>query len=1347
MIAGVKDINRNRETVMGMKHYKRMITIIITFLFTLFSFNYSAIASDINLNLLDEYYKVSHIWTGFVLGVDESSTLGVDASLNIVKPGYYDLSGSAGDNGERILKAYADVYYNGNLNYQSNSIESYSSQRYYISLDSAAPIEVSYLLSGSLNTSGPDAVGEISASIRVFRWRVIVGGIIDETLYSYNFQTRETQNISNQGSFTFFYDPGLAPPYNWKYEIYMDVYAIAGFITRIPTFQPATVVANINTFQVNLTPMLILTNDADGDGITDDVDNCPTIPNPDQTDTDNDGIGNVGDDDDDNDGWSDEVEITAGTDPLNPTSVPTDTDNDGVYDSIDNCPLTANPDQIDSNNDGVGDVCEGLTHWVSIAAGEEHTIALKSDGTLWAWGRNAYGQLGDGTTTDRYSPTQIGTDTDWVSIAAGSRHTIALKSDGTLWAWGANGVGQLGDGTTTDRYSPTQIGTDTDWVSIAAGGYFTIALKSDGTLWAWGANGVGQLGDGTTTRSLVPKKIGTDTDWVSIAAGTRHTIALKSYGTLWAWGANESGQLGVGMAQEFIGIPMLVLLYKSDFVAAGGYFTIALKSDGTLWAWGGNAHGQLGNGTTTNTLYPTQIETDTDWVTISAGDYFTIALKSDGTLWAWGGNAYGQLGDGTTTDGYSPVQMGSDNNWVSIAAGGYFTIAIKSDGTLWAWGRNNFGQLGDCTTINRYSPVQIMDTDGDGIGDACDNCPSTYNPDQADSDSDGIGDACDVNRPPIANDQSVSTNEDVPINISLIASDEDGDSLTYSVVIPPTYGTITGTASNVTYTPNANYNGSDSFKFKVNDGSEDSKIATVSITVNPVNDPPIANSQSISTNEDTSVNILLTTSDIDGDSLTYSVVTQPTNGTLSGNAPNLIYTPSLNYYGSDSFTYKANDGQADSNVATVSITVNSVNDLPIVSAGGDATINEGSTFSGSGSFEDPDPDTWTATVDYGDGSGIQPLTLTGKTFNLTNVYADNGIYTVTVVVTDNNGGIGTDTLTVMANNIAPTVNTEPDQTINEGDTASFSGSLSDPGADTHTIEWDFGDGTGATDTLTPTHVYADNGVYIVTLTVTDDDGGIGSDTVTATVNNVAPSVGLISAPIDPVVVGTEITVSAAFTDPGILDKQTATWDSGDGVTTEGTVTEENGSGSVEDTHIYTTPGVYTLTLTVTDKDGGEGLSVYRYVVVYDPEGGFVTGAGWINSPLGAYTVDPSLTGKANFGFVSKYKKGAIIPTGETKFQFKVADLNFYSDTYQWLVVAGAKAKYKGDGIINGEGNYGFMLTAIDGEIPGGGGEDKFRIKIWDKDNNDEIVYDNQLGDTEDADPTTVLGGGSIVIHK
>ena len=253
------------------------------------------------------------------------------------------------------------------------------------------------------------------------------------------------------------------------------------------------------------------------------------------------------------------------------------------------------------------------------------------------------------------------------------------------------------------------------------------------------------------------------------------------------------------------------------------------------------------------------------------------------------------------------------------------------------------------------------------------------------------------------------------------------------------------------------------------------------------------------------------------------------------------------------------------------------------------------------------------------------------------------------------------------------------------------------------------------------------------------------------ITNRPPEVGSIIALIDPVEVNTQINASADFTDPDDGDTHTAVWVWGDGSSdpdpdsiTEPTTTDP---GSVTGSHTYTSAGVYTVTLTVTDSFNESDQATFQFVVIYDPDAGFVTGGGWIDSPPEAYTPNPSLSGKANFGFVSKYKKGQSIPDGNTQFNFHVADLNFSSTEYEWLVIAGPNAKYKGSGTINGNGNYGFMLTGRDGQVNGGGGVDKFRIKIWDKNDNDTVVYDNQLGDADDGDATDAIEGGSIVIHS
>jgi hypothetical protein len=252
-----------------------------------------------------------------------------------------------------------------------------------------------------------------------------------------------------------------------------------------------------------------------------------------------------------------------------------------------------------------------------------------------------------------------------------------------------------------------------------------------------------------------------------------------------------------------------------------------------------------------------------------------------------------------------------------------------------------------------------------------------------------------------------------------------------------------------------------------------------------------------------------------------------------------------------------------------------------------------------------------------------------------------------------------------------------------------------------------------------------------------------TDSSTVTINNVPPTVGAISASVNPVPMNTAIDASANFTDPGILDTHTAVWNWGDGSSSPGVVTETNGSGSVAGSHTYTAAGIYTITLTVTDKDGGQGSSTYESVVVYNPNG-VVTGNGWIKSPPGAYKANPKLTGMATFGFVAMYKKGATVPTGATEFHFAAGNLNFYATSYQWLVVTGARAQCKGTGSINGTGNYGFMLTVIDGQAKGGGGLDKFRIKIMLGSN---VIYDNQMGAPDSANPTTAVAGFNIVVRQ
>ncbi len=336
-------------------------------------------------------------------------------------------------------------------------------------------------------------------------------------------------------------------------------------------------------------------------------------------------------------------------------------------------------------------------------------------------------------------------------------------------------------------------------------------------------------------------------------------------------------------------------------------------------------------------------------------------------------------------------------------------------------------------------------------------------------------------------------------------------------------------------------------------------------------------------------------------------------------------------------------------------------------------------------------------------------------------------------------------------NRAPTARAGGPYYGNEGSPVTFDGSQSsDPDGDGLTYYWTFGDGGTGTG-VSPSHTYTDNGTFAVTLRVTDSKGAVSAIAqTTAIISNVAPNITGITLASDPVPVGSTVGISGSFTDPSSADTPTATvnWDDGaGGLPAAVTQSTRTFAGS----RTFTAPGVYTVLVTVVDDDlGSATMTAATYIVVFDPSAGFVTGGGWLNSAPGSCVMasvcgsaDPG--GMATFGFVARYKKGASTPSGNTEFQYHTAGLDFSSASYQWLVVAGARAQYKGAGTINGSGNYGFLITAIDGQRPGGGGVDRFRIKIWELASG-SLVYDNKLGSPEDSDDSTALGGGSITIH-
>jgi alpha-tubulin suppressor-like RCC1 family protein len=339
-------------------------------------------------------------------------------------------------------------------------------------------------------------------------------------------------------------------------------------------------------------------------------------------------------------------------------------------------------------------------------------------GNLWTWGSNGSGQLGNNTTTDRSTPvTTFAGGTNWKQVASGINHTAAIKTDGTLWTWGSNGSGQLGNNTTTDRSTPvTTFAGGTNWKQVACGGAHTAAIKTDGTLWTCGRNDYGPLGNNTTTERLTPvTTFSGGTNWKQVAGGIFYTAAIKTDGTLWTWGRNTNGPLGDNTTTQR-NTPVTTFAGGTNWkqVSCGnGYTTAAIKTDGTLWTWGRNTYGPLGDNTTTDRSTPvTTFAGGTNWKQVSCGSEHTAAIKTDGTLWTWGRNnlfefvPLGCLGDNTTTTRSTPVTtFAGGTNWKQVSGGQSYTAAIKTDGTLWTWGYNSNGNLGNNTTTTRSTPV------------------------------------------------------------------------------------------------------------------------------------------------------------------------------------------------------------------------------------------------------------------------------------------------------------------------------------------------------------------------------------------------------------------------------------------------------------------------------------------------------------------------------------------------------------------------------------------------------------------------------------------------------------------
>jgi len=321
---------------------------------------------------------------------------------------------------------------------------------------------------------------------------------------------------------------------------------------------------------------------------------------------------------------------------------------------------------------------------------------------LWAWGMSFYGELGLGATqSSAVLPTRVGSDNNWVSIAAGWDYSVAIKSDGSLWAWGFNNNGHLGLGSAQiNKNIPTRVGSDNNWKSVSAGYFGTLAIKTDGSLWGWGNNenyilGLGDIGNPIYT----PTRVGTDNNWKSVVTGYYNTLAIKTDGSLWGWGNNQYEQLVQGDTTPR-DTPVRIGTdnnWASVSVCDGQSFVgvmLAIKTDGSLWVWGNNQSGTLGFNDYVNRSTPTRVGSDNDWASVSAGWGHSVAIKTNGQLWAWGENHNGQLGLGDIGPRRVPTRVGVNSNWAKVTAKFFQTLAIRTDGSLWAWGYGNYGVLG-----------------------------------------------------------------------------------------------------------------------------------------------------------------------------------------------------------------------------------------------------------------------------------------------------------------------------------------------------------------------------------------------------------------------------------------------------------------------------------------------------------------------------------------------------------------------------------------------------------------------------------------------------------------------------
>lgn len=340
----------------------------------------------------------------------------------------------------------------------------------------------------------------------------------------------------------------------------------------------------------------------------------------------------------------------------------------------------------------------------AVSAGGQTSCEVREDGTAWCWGRNNFGQVGDGSTTTRTSPVPVVGGERWRTISTSGSTTCAVRADGTLWCWGLDNFGQLGIGRGPARSTPVQVGSSAAWTSVSTSWFHTCGTRTNGTLWCWGSNLRGQLGDGTYTQRGRPKRVGDAKDWASVSAGGWYTCATRTNGQLWCWGQNTFGQLGRA-ASDPVPTPTQVPTGAAwASVDAGWAHTCGTTVEGRALCWGRNDSGQVGDGTRTDRPAPEPVAGGRIWTSITTGDATTCGVDNAGSAWCWGSGRYGQVGDGSRSTRTVPTLVVSDRPWLVVDAGWFHACGGLDTGAVACWGDNEQGQSGAGSSTDRPLP-------------------------------------------------------------------------------------------------------------------------------------------------------------------------------------------------------------------------------------------------------------------------------------------------------------------------------------------------------------------------------------------------------------------------------------------------------------------------------------------------------------------------------------------------------------------------------------------------------------------------------------------------------------------